>query len=216
MLDRSPKHTYNTEIKDEIVWIEAVLSQGKEKTLNDIQVLVVEKSWQGLTYQQIADEAGYEHDYIKQIGAQLWSQLSEALQTKITKSNLKTVLQRQYHLQTRRNSVPSPLSKCTIDWGTAADIPHFYGRDSEVSILKQWILADHCRLITVLGGGGIGKSALIIHLAQLLHDQFDVLIWRSLKTEPPFSDLLVEILSQLASAPSELLKSIVIPYGLSN
>lgn len=206
MLDQSSKHTYNTVIKDEIAWIEAVLSQGRDKSLNDVQVLVVEKSWQGLTYQQIADESGYEHDYIKQIGAQLWSQLSEVLQTKITKSNLKTVLQRQYHSQTQSNSVPLSVSKCTIDWGTAADIPHFYGRDLEVSTLKQWILADHCRLITVLGGGGIGKSALIIHLAQLLHDQFDILMWRSLKTEPPFSDLLVEILSQLASSPSELLK----------
>ncbi len=33
--------------------------------LNDIQKLVFRQSWQGLSYQQIADEADYQEEYIR-------------------------------------------------------------------------------------------------------------------------------------------------------
>jgi hypothetical protein len=43
------------------------------------------------------------------------------------------------------------------DLGEAIDTSVFYGREEELAILKQWIVKDHCRIVTILGMGGIVK-----------------------------------------------------------
>ena len=36
----------------------------------------------------------------------------------------------------------------TISWGEAVDVSAFYGREVELSLLKQWVVDDRCRLLT--------------------------------------------------------------------
>jgi hypothetical protein len=67
------------------------------------------------------------------------------------------------------------------DWGEAIDVDFFYDRTAELANLEQWIVADRCRLVVLLGMGGIGKTALSVKLAQQIQHQFDYLIWRSLR-----------------------------------
>ncbi|WP_339373773.1 Uma2 family endonuclease [Anabaena sp. 4-3] len=64
--------------------------------LNDVQSVVFQKSWLGCTYAAIAEELNYEHDYIKQVGSQLWRSLSLAVGEEVSKKNLQTVLSRYY------------------------------------------------------------------------------------------------------------------------
>lgn len=79
------------------------------------------------------------------------------------------------------------------DWGEAIDVSVFYGRTAELNNLQQWIVKDNCRLIALLGMGGIGKTALAVKIAQELGENqeagFEFIIWRSLRNAPPFETL---------------------------
>jgi NB-ARC domain len=80
------------------------------------------------------------------------------------------------------------------DWGEAMDVSRFCGRETELTILRQWILAERCRLVAVLGMGGIGKSTLAVKLASQLEQAFDRVVWRSLQNAPSLEALLDSLL----------------------
>ncbi|NMG08753.1 NB-ARC domain-containing protein [Brasilonema sp. UFV-L1] len=80
------------------------------------------------------------------------------------------------------------------DWGEARDVSIFFGREEELATLGKWIVGAGCRLVTILGMGGIGKSALSVKLAQFVQEQFEYVIWRSLKNAPPIKDILIELI----------------------
>ncbi|MEM7555559.1 MAG: NB-ARC domain-containing protein [Cyanobacteria bacterium P01_A01_bin.84] len=80
------------------------------------------------------------------------------------------------------------------DSGEAVDIEDFRGREEEISELTQWIENQRCRLVAVLGLGGIGKTILAAKIAQEVRDRFEYIIWRSLRNSPWLNDILSEIL----------------------
>ncbi|MBE9130108.1 NACHT domain-containing protein, partial [Coleofasciculus sp. LEGE 07081] len=86
-----------------------------------------------------------------------------------------------------------------IDWGEAVDVPVFYGRSEELRQLKQWIVDDCCRLIALLGMGGIGKTALSVKLAEQIQGEFDYVIWRSLRNAPPVEKTLANLIQFLSN-----------------
>ncbi|MCL1471934.1 NB-ARC domain-containing protein [Argonema antarcticum] len=92
----------------------------------------------------------------------------------------------------------SPSIKPYQDWGEAPDVPVFFGRQEELKTLKEWILSDRCRLLTMFGMGGIGKTALTVKLIQQLQDSFEFVIWRSLRHAPPFEEILTNLILSLS------------------
>src|SRR5262249_38791378 len=76
------------------------------------------------------------------------------------------------------------------DWGEAPDIGTFHGRALELATLRRWVLDDGCRLVALLGMGGIGKTALAARLAHELTPHFDAVYWRSLRNAPPCAEWL--------------------------
>lgn len=91
-------------------------------------------------------------------------------------------------------SAEEPIINNREDWGEAVDIPDFYGRTEEFIKLEKWILRDRCRLVALLGMGGIGKTSLSIRFSTLMREQFEYIVWRSLRNAPQLEDLLKGII----------------------
>ncbi|MDZ8106389.1 MAG: NB-ARC domain-containing protein [Nostoc sp. DedQUE12a] len=89
-------------------------------------------------------------------------------------------------------------SNSRLDWGEAIFTSVFYGRTEELSTLEQWILDEDCRLVTVLGIGGIGKTALSVKFAQQIQENFEYVIWRSLREAPPVKVILNNLIQFLS------------------
>ncbi len=88
----------------------------------------------------------------------------------------------------------SAAPRTRFDWGDALSVPSFYGRDWELNLLTEWVVGERCRVVSVLGLGGIGKSALAVSLMHRIADQFDVVIWRSLRDLPTCEALLDDLI----------------------
>src|SRR5713226_3958558 len=85
-----------------------------------------------------------------------------------------------------------------LDWGDALAVTSFYGREWELDLLSEWVVQERCRVVSVLGQGGIGKSALATQVMHRVAEDFEVVIWRSLRDVPTCEALLDSCLQVLA------------------
>jgi len=111
--------------------------------------------------------------------------------------SLEDIEKRSRHPQTENQS---PI----VDLTTAPELNYNYGRNSEISTLKEWILENKTKLITIYGLSGIGKTALTLKLISEINTQFDYIIYRSLDHLPKLINLkdeLKKFFSQSQSTP---------------
>jgi len=152
--------------------LEAIEQRLFDRDLNSCERYIFEKSWEGERYSTIAQEAGYDRNYIKQIGAKLWSELSTATGKNITKKNLRIVLNnvkvsvpetaavKQRHPQPYVANTTQDLSLKFPSSPVAQNSSLYVNRPPNEAIACQEIEHPGC-LLRIKGARKIGKSSLL-------------------------------------------------------
>ncbi|MGK7884066.1 MAG: AAA-like domain-containing protein [Crocosphaera sp.] len=134
----------------------------KPNLLNHVQVLVFRQCWLGKTYQMIADENGYDPDYIRVVGSRLWQQLSNTLGIKITKSNIQTALRKSLN-QTSSLSVTA-LDQLPFPDGTVPlDSPLYIERPPTEQRAYAEIMKP-AALLRIKAPSKMGKTSLMLRI----------------------------------------------------
>jgi WD40 repeat protein/transcriptional regulator with XRE-family HTH domain/predicted transcriptional regulator len=150
------------------------------------------------TQQALADNVGISRDTInkflngKKISAANFMDLCEVLGLDIEKISVDE--SKAPSNTTGHRPTKSPIQ----DWNGAPSIKYFYGRQQELGELKRGIVDDKCRVLFLSGLGGIGKTSLATKLAHEIQNDFQVVIWRSLRKAPLCLDLRLDLFKVFA------------------
>jgi hypothetical protein len=152
-------------------------------------------------YKYIEEMLSLQGDFVK---IQNWSRVTQLLEkagykNSTAKTNYASTPLPNQHLET---IVTTPQQ----DWGEAIDVKIFYGRNQELRSLQQWIVDDQCRIVALLGMGGIGKTALSVKIAEQVQEHFQYIIWRSLLHAPQVEDIVEQLLHFFAPQPMNAAK----------
>ncbi|AFY91520.1 tetratricopeptide repeat protein [Chamaesiphon minutus] len=123
--------------------IDRLLLHNTGKHLNDLQIFIIRQVWLGRKYIDIAADYHCTEGHVKDTAAALWQLLSQLLAERVTKTNLKSILQRH---ESPAIAVPTK----SID-------RQFMGRELDISRLDE-LVAQGQRTIVILGEGGVGKT----------------------------------------------------------
>ena len=195
---------------DEVVKkIDTEVFNQTNRHLKEVESIVLHGAWQGKTYEQMEQTCQYSLSYLRQAaGPRLWKLLSEVLKEHITKSNFRVVCEQLWQEQQLPSVIEPQLHSYFIgevSWGEAPIVNSFYGRDREIEQLRQQVIQKSCRLVTVFGMGGTGKTALTIKFARQVQTQFDSVIWRSLHYVAGAEELIENLLQFLVEKPERVL-----------
>ncbi|MEH2088443.1 MAG: AAA-like domain-containing protein [Nostoc sp.] len=161
----------------------------QDKPLDSIQWFVLYQSWLGKTYGEMAEVSGYGNNYIKEVGSELWQDLSIALGKRVTKKNLHLALNK--HLQdeigNQENHIQekfgeeSSLEMVSPDFFSASKIefpsgpvalgsPFYINRSSLEELVCNETLHPGC-LIRIKAPRKMGKSSLLNRMIAYAREQ---------------------------------------------
>ncbi len=207
---------------------EAVFAKTKER-LSDIQEYILQGSWQGQNYNQIAETSGYTRSHIGNEGSELWKLLTQALEEKVSKKSFRAALERRSHLaevpipqEQAQEKTPSKNldfvereeaiadSSLENEWLTISSANLFshpptpknwQGRSQEIQQLTDWFADTSINTIGIQGLSGIGKSWLAAKVYQ--SELFESRFWADVSQKPDFTVFAKNALKALTGKSSE-------------
>lgn len=211
-------------VNEVVKFIDKIVFDKTGNHLDDVQTAVIGGTWERKTYDDIAQECNVTKNHVGDVGAGLWQLLSQILEEDIKKTNFRSTVERlqivslpiivQNNNQENNNHTFN-FSSSTLykdknntqennkhksksihyDLTLAPKIINFYNRECELQNIYNWIFNQSTSLISVLGLSGTGKTSLVKRFIDLHLDQFEVIIWRSLKYPKTLNLLIDDLLN---------------------
>lgn len=155
-------------VEEAIATIELILAK---KSLNNVQKIIIRQSWEQKTYLEMAESSGYEADYIKLAGFQLWRMLSGLLGERVNKNNFLLVL-KKWHSRSISEKHPYLISNIldkqqsfSEEGVTKVELSEGDGTDlggGEVSLSSQINSGNsRCAVNSLLLQGNFWKSIIV-------------------------------------------------------
>jgi 6-pyruvoyl-tetrahydropterin synthase len=190
--------------------VDELMSESSHGYLNDLERAIVQGVCEGKKYEEIAKESGCTKGHVTDIASTLWQDLSAVLSEKVSKKNIKAIIERHRSSATVSDGFVqiSSVNVCSdITINTQRDpkiekidrtpqkylldapaLLPFYGRTTELTQLQTYI-ENHSRLILIHAPSGTGKTALARQLIEQ-NPQYDTIIWQSLQCHRPLTEFL--------------------------
>ncbi|MDY6805689.1 MAG: NACHT domain-containing protein [Cyanobacteriota bacterium] len=191
------------DIQEALKWTDDRVFAKTGKHLDSLHKAILEGAWERQTYEEIGDENHSSKHHVRKEAWKLWQLLSDVFEEDVKKSNVRFIVEKgafSYfnegvqinnrinvchencpYPKTAKNRSPSTTNReQPRDLTDApAKTDSLYNRTQELTTLKNWILQENSRLVTIAGLPGIGKTALARELLEQIQDKFDRLLWRS-------------------------------------
>lgn len=225
------------DVQEVLQWTDRLVFSKTGKHLDSLQKAVVEGTWERKKYPEIARTCNRSHERIKQVARELWQLISAELGEDIRQSNFRAIMEQvefsnisnfgsdyvqivgdinfcsglyNNRTPTQNRSHPNTdnPSQLRHDLSEAPEVSRLYSRTDELATLKQWILAEHHRIIAITGLSGIGKTAIARQLVEEIKPNFDRILWRSHRKSPNFNTLktdLIQFFSPTIPSPNSIL-----------
>ena len=101
---------------------------------------------------------------------------------------------------------PQPGHLIRVERGTMPSPRFFVGRDQELRQLSRWIFHERCRVVSILGMAGQGKTTLAARFVEKVAAReygeaadFEGIVWHSLRNAPPLAEVLRDWIYQLSN-----------------
>lgn len=181
-------------------YVNRILGSEVGRNLRPPEITVFRGTWQGITYEQMADSSAYSANYLmRDIAPKFWKLLSTVFEENIGKSNLKIQLCKLYGSSQVNADTVKELGieneGFLKNWSTQIPFSSiFHGRQKELASLSEWAVKDRCKLIKIFGISGMGKSLLMKKAGEQIQEHYERVFWRSLATAPKLNELISDLL----------------------
>ena len=197
--------------KEAIQVLDELVFAKEGRHLDDAEIVVIEAAWLDKDYKEIASTSPFGIDVLqRRVAPKLWVLLTGILGNgeKVTKKRLRGILESRmaqtcdYVVSYNSNSSQSRPDNTSLQaiGGQPPDVTTFYGREAELTTLRELIVKNRC--VALFGVAGIGKSALAAKLIEEIGAEpesgFDCFIWKSVHYAPQLQELVIELLGLLA------------------